>query len=37
MEFVIILAIELVLFPIVYISANKWHMIAEKWKKIVGN
>ena len=36
MEWVAILLIEIVVFPIVYISADKWHRIAEKCKKMVG-
>ena len=34
MESVVILIIALVAFPVVYISADKWHTIAEKWKKM---
>lgn len=36
MEYVVILLIEIVVFPIVYISADKWHRIAERDKKMVG-
>ena len=35
MEYIVILLIEIVVFPIVYISANKWHRIAEEYKKMV--
>ena len=36
MESVVMLLIAIVAFPIVYISADKWHRIADKYKKMVG-
>lgn len=35
MEYVVIVLIEIIMFPLVYISADKWHRIAERCKKMV--
>ncbi len=37
MEHVVTLLIAIVVFPIVYISKDKWHGIAEKYKKMVNH
>ena len=36
MESVVMFLITIVVVTIVYISADKWHRIADKYKKMVG-